>query len=107
MMEESEKGQQPARDALLQLISSGSYRNREDNKKVDATRTIWILVTNQFKQIIVKSSKHYPTWKPTNDAQQHLLNCNFDDTEATAIADEAIAFVPGDRAPTVSQKNNT
>lgn len=55
----------------------------------------------------MKSYKDYLTWKPTDDAQEHLLNCNFEDTEATAIADKAIAFVQGDRAPTVSQKNNT
>ena len=40
MMEDFEKAQQPARDALLQTISSGSYRNREDNKKADASRVI-------------------------------------------------------------------
>ena len=48
VMEEFEKAWQPAKDALLQTISSGLYRNREDHKKINASKIIWIyiLVTN-------------------------------------------------------------
>ena len=49
-------------------ISSGSFQNREVNKKVDASKTIYILITNQCEQTIAKFYMNYPTCKPTDDS---------------------------------------
>ncbi|KAK4099209.1 P-loop containing nucleoside triphosphate hydrolase protein [Parathielavia hyrcaniae] len=51
-MDEFEKTTDEVRHALLVPFQSGEYRNRTNNTMVDCSKTIWVLATNAFDQII-------------------------------------------------------
>ena len=45
-LDEFDKTTDEVRKALLQVLDSGLYRSRIDNKRLDCSKTIWILATN-------------------------------------------------------------
>lgn len=53
-LDEFDKTQNGVRKAMLLLFQSGHYINRRNRQKLDCSKTIWILATNEGERIINK-----------------------------------------------------
>ena len=53
-LDEIDKTTDEVRQALLLTLDSGIYRDRIDNKKIDCSKTIWIMAANHGEELIKK-----------------------------------------------------
>ncbi|KAF2459908.1 hypothetical protein BDY21DRAFT_336890 [Lineolata rhizophorae] len=55
-LDEFDKTTDDVRTSLLILFDSGEYYDRRNNRKVDSSKTVWILATNYGEKAIAKHS---------------------------------------------------